>query len=389
MRSQLAILATAALLAVAAFAVIGWPASLFVDHDFVQYWLAGRALLAGQDPYDPALWRALHEQVRSNGSEIAPGAGFLYPVLTAVAVVPFSVLPFSLAAGAWFVALIASAVAGIVALGTRLYVARPRWDLAVLLSFAAVIRPDFVLPIDGNITGFLVGIVGGSIALLLDRRPFAAGALLGLGVVKPHLLLVFVPALFLFVASRDRPRLVGGAAATVGALLATSLALAPRWIGEWSAEAERIGTYARTNVWGVAPPEIAWPIAAGLVAVLIAWWRLAHPSLPVASGSALSVSLLLAPYAFMIDQAVLLVGVAAFVGLVQHLAPVPRNALLLALVAVASPWYMPLLVGVLPINILRLVPAITVLTLIVVVQAAHALRLSGPARVAAEASSTS
>src|SRR5438067_2989521 len=182
----------AIVVATAGFAVIGWPGSLLVDHDFVQYWLAGRALLSGNDPYDPGVWRALHAQIGSNGSEIAPGAGFLYPALTAVAVIPFAVLPFPLAAAAWFVSLIVSAAAALIALAKRLFVARSRWDLAILLGFSAVIRPDYVLPIDGNITGFLVAIVGGSLGLLLDRRPLAAGALLGLGVIKPHLLLLFV-----------------------------------------------------------------------------------------------------------------------------------------------------------------------------------------------------
>jgi hypothetical protein len=374
--ARIAALAIAAL-AVGGFALAGWPGSLFLDHDFVQYWLAGRALLTGQDPYDPALWRAMHVQLGANGSEIAPGAGFLYPALTAVAAIPFAVLPFTIAAAAWFVAQIGSAIAVLAALAGRLFVARPRWDLAVLFGFSAVIRPDFVLPIDGNVTGFLVAIVGGVLALLLDGRALAAGALLGLGVVKPHLLLVFVPALVLFVQPRDRLRLVGGAAATVAGLLAISLALAPRWLGEWSLQTARVGAYARTNLWGVVPPELAWlawTVAVALVALLLVWWRVTRPALPVACGAALAVSVLLAPYAFMIDQAVLLVGVAAFIGLVQDLPTASRGPLLLALVATASPWYMPAIAGAVPINVLRLAPTVALLALLIAVQTAVSLR---------------
>jgi alpha-1,2-mannosyltransferase len=375
----------AGLFAVAAFALIGWPANLFVDHDFVQYWLAGRALLFGQDPYDPTLWRALHADVGGNGSEIAPGAGFLYPAVTAVAVLPFAVLPFALAAAAWFVALIASAVLGLAALARRLFTARPRWDLAVLLLFAAVIRPDYLLPIDGNITGFLVAIVGVSLALLLDRRAFGAGAVLGLAVVKPHLFLVYVPALVLFADARDRLRLLAGGATTAAVLLAVSLALRPSWIGEWTRQSLRIGSYARTNLWGVVPADAAWLaslLACALVALLLVWWRVTRPALPTASAAALAISVLLAPYAFMIDQAVLLVGVAAFVSQVQGLAPAPRNLLLLLLVATASPWYMAALIGVVPINVLRLIPPVALLSLTIGVQAILARAPRRAARVA-------
>ena len=368
----------AALVLTVVLAIAGWPASLFLERDFVHFWLGAKAVLAGRDLYDATLWRTVQNQLGSSGP-ILDGAGFRYPPMTALTVIPFALLPFPLAAAAWYVGQGAAAVVALAAIARRTFHARPRWDLAVLLCFAAVIRPDFIIPTDGNITGFLVGIVGGAVALLLAGHPLAAGVLLAFGVVKPHLLIVFVPALFAFVGLRDRVRLFIGTFTTTAALVLLSFALQPRWLVEWSEQTLRAGNYAGTNLWGVIPREaawLAWAIAIGLVALLFAWWRITEPSLPVASGAALAASVLLAPYAFMIDQAVLLVGVAAYVSLVQELAPAPRNLLLLLLVAAASPWYMGVLIDVVPVNLVRLLPVFTVLAMLVVTHTLLAARAS-------------
>src|ERR671924_1506896 len=88
--------------AVAILAVLGWPASRYVDNDFAGFWLGSRALLEGLDPYDAGTWAALHERIGSRGFEVVPaGSGYGYPLTTALVFAPFALFPIWLAAPLW------------------------------------------------------------------------------------------------------------------------------------------------------------------------------------------------------------------------------------------------------------------------------------------------
>jgi hypothetical protein len=317
------------LLAVGAIAVVlgvltaaGWPAERYRHGDFVQYWIAGHALLETVDPYDPATWRALHERFDSQGHEIIAGFGFFYPPHVAVAALPFALLPIGLAAPLWFVAQTGSAAAALFALGRRLFIVRPRRDLVLLAALVVILQPAYVLAGDGNVTRFLVGIIGGGLALLLAGLPLAAGAVFGFAAVKPQLFFVFAPALLLFTDARDRARLVFGATASAGALVVAALMLQPDWLGRWVEQATRLqGTYGRTSLWGLFAAEERWiavVVAVAALAILLAWWRIRRPALPVAAAAALALSLFLAPYAVPYDQAVLLVGVVVLIAMIAE-----------------------------------------------------------------------
>ena len=231
-------------------------------------------------------------------------------------------------------------------------------------------QPTFILSGDGNITHYLVGIVGGSLALLLAGRSAASRLLLGLGIVKPHLLLLYVPALVLFAPRRDRLRLVVGGALSSGALLGVSVVLRPEWIGEWTAQTIHLPSYVygSATLWAIVPGELHWiavALALAAIATLVVWQRRAHPPLEVSAGAALSLSLFLAPYAYTGDQAVLLVGVAAFIALVAELRPRTRAVLLVALVATSSAWFLPWAAGLVPAGLELVLPAPALCVLLV------------------------
>jgi hypothetical protein len=326
--------------AVAALTQWGWPASRFRNGDYIQYWLASRALIEGWDPYDAATWRAMHDAIGSAGYEIADGYGFLYPLTTAAAALPFAILPVATAAPLWFVTQTTALLLALGALGRRIFATHPLRDLALLLVLAVIMEPAYVLAGDGNLSRFLPGIVGGALALALRGRSITAGLVLGLGVLKPHLLIVFVPALLLFLPMRERVRVVLGGAVTVGGLLAVSLALRPGWITEWLAEIGRVqGAYGRTNLWGYVPADqrvIGWGLAGALVLALLLWWYLRRPPLLVAASVALALSLFLAPYGGPLDQAVLLVAVATYLAMIEDLSWPRRAVLVLALLATST-----------------------------------------------------
>ncbi|HEY8862530.1 MAG TPA: glycosyltransferase 87 family protein, partial [Candidatus Limnocylindria bacterium] len=271
----IAIAVSFAVLAVVGFALSGWPASRYLHGDYIQYWLASRALLEGWDPYDPVVWRAMHERVVGGDFFIVPGAGFSYPLTTAVAALPFAIVGVAESAPLWFVAQVGSAIAGLVTLQRRI---ADRWTgrrLVLLLALGALIQPVFVLAGDGNIARFLPGILSFGLASLVSGSALAGGVVLGLLVVKPQLFIVFGPAVLLFVAPRSRLRLIGGVGATVATLLLISLVLRPGWIQAWVAQSIHVqGLYGRDNLWGdLGSGWAAGVVAVGSVVALLAWWR--------------------------------------------------------------------------------------------------------------------
>jgi hypothetical protein len=341
---------TFAELAAVGFALLGWPASRFLHGDYIQYWLASRALIEGWDPYDPVVWRAMHERVVGSDFFIVPGAGFSYPLTTAVAALPFAIVGVAQSAPLWFVAQTGSAIAGLVTLQRRI---AHRWtgrQLALLLGLGALIQPVFVLAGEGNIVRFLPGILSFGLALLVSGSAFAGGVVLGVLVVKPQLFIVFAPAVLLFVAPSSRLRLVGGAAATVATLLVISLVLRPTWIQAWVAQSIHVqGLYGRVNLWSdLDSGWAAWVVAAASVFALLAWWSVRRPPLLTATAAALALSLYLAPYANDYDQAVLLVCLGAYLAAIDGLPGRTRALLVVLFVATSSAVSWPVWLGIVP-----------------------------------------
>ena len=342
--------AIAFVLAVVVLAASGWPASRFLNGDYIQYWLASRALLEGWDPYDAATWRAMHDAIGSAGYEIATGYGFLYPLTTAAAALPFALVPVTMAAPLWFVTQVTAVFGALIALGRRIFATHPNRDLVLLLLLSVIMQPAYVLAGDGNLSRFLPGIVGGALALLLRGRAFTAGLVLGFGVLKPHLLIVFVPALILFLPWRERVRVVLGAAITVGALAGIAQYFRPGWFYEWVDVISRVqGNYGRTNLWGYVPAEdrsIGWGIAIALVLALLLWWYVRRPPLLAAASVALALSLFLAPYGGPLDQAVLLVAAATYLAMIEDVSGFRRFILVLLLIGTSTALAWPSWTGV-------------------------------------------
>ncbi|HEY8757766.1 MAG TPA: glycosyltransferase family 87 protein [Candidatus Limnocylindria bacterium] len=339
-----------AVLAIVVFALLGWPASKYLHGDYIQYWLASRALLEGWDPYDPVVWRTMHERVVGSDFFIVPGAGFSYPLTTAVAALPFAILGVAQSAPLWFVAQTGSAIAGLVTLQRRI---ADRWTgrrLVLLLALGALIQPVFVLAGEGNIARFLVGILSFGLALLVSGSALAGGVVLGALVLKPQLFIVFGPAVLLFVAPSSRLRLVGGAVVTVATLLLISVVLRPSWIQAWVVQSIHVqGLYGRANLWGdLGAGWVAWVVAAASVMGLLVWWRVRRPPFLTAAAAALALSLYLAPYANDYDQAVLLVCLGAYLAAIDGLPGRIRALLVVLFVATSSAVSWPVWVGIVP-----------------------------------------
>lgn len=277
-----------------------------VASDFLSFWAAGRLAFQG----NPALAYdiARHHLVEA---EAVAGVGLLpfpYPPFMLALFVPFGMLPFWIAF-ALFVALSAA----LFVLCTRSWL-EPRFSLAQAAAAANFITGQ---------NGFLASsiFIGG--VRLLDRRPFLAGALLGLLIFKPQLALLLPVALL---AAREW-RGIAGAIGSSLALIALSLllfgpgsyssylALLPNF-GQWLSAGrwpwgELASSFALLRWFGMPQtPALVLHCAIALAAAAITWrafaLRLEHRIAVLGAAS-----LLVPPYLFTYDALLLTLPLGA------------------------------------------------------------------------------
>jgi hypothetical protein len=327
------------------------------SRDFVSFWGASRLALAGTPAlaYDTAALQSVQVKVAAFASGEMP---FPYAPTFLLIVLPFGLLSFPLALILWSVA------------GYILYLAVARRLAPDGWWMAAAFPPVFANAALGQ-NGFVMAamFIGGLI--LLPRRPFLAGAVLGCLILKPQLALMLPVA----VLAARQWRAVAGAAVSVIATLAIGFfALGPGVTQAWLDQMPLYVSIARDGLVGwhklisvyasarqIGVPETAAFVVHAMVAALAAaavWrtWR-SQAGWPAKFAILSAATMLASPYLYIYDALILL---PAFVYLVDRRAPV-------WLVALA--WLLPIAVmmqvasGHWPVNIGPL-PALLLLYLV-------------------------
>ncbi|HEY1560518.1 MAG TPA: glycosyltransferase family 87 protein [Caulobacteraceae bacterium] len=268
--------------------------------------LAGRALAA----YAPHLLLAAERAVfpASRGVFV-----WTYPPPFQLVVAPFSLVPYGWALAGWTAA----------GLAAYLVVVKRAAGGARAVLLPALAFPGVFMNATQGQTGFLLtGLMGGGL-LMMERRPWLAGVLLGLLVVKPQFGLLL--PLVCLAGGRWKTAVAGaGTALAVGAV-ATLAFGAPAWMGFLEAAA-RSGDYLAA---GALPVEkdpsvfaalvllgapVLWALiihlAQAVVAVILAWpmWR--RGPADMAAAGAILATLIALPYLFDYDLALLAVPIA-------------------------------------------------------------------------------
>jgi hypothetical protein len=274
--------------------------------DFISYWAAA-VLALGGDPaaaYDVDLHRSVQERVMAREGLMPFG----YPPPFLLLVLPFGLLPYSIAAASWVLATFAAYFA----VSARAWPGS-RW---LLLAFPAVLV-NAIVGQNGFLTAALF--IGG--LALLGKRPFLAGLVLGCLVIKPQLGLLLP---FAFIAARQWRAFAGAALSSAGLLL---LALLLFGSGPYLAMAElapllstivtdgRAGWHKMASVYASLrlaglPSGPAWIVhgAVAAAAALATWrvWR-SKAGLPAKSAALAAATLLISPYLFLYDTLILLI----------------------------------------------------------------------------------
>ena len=330
----------------AAIVIARDPGSTYRHSDMFQFWAAPRLLLEGRDPYDVSDWAGIYaREARPPVATPPPPARHIYPLWSAVPLLPLAALPFDVAAPLWLGAQVIAIALAVRALA-HLF-ALERRDRVVFYGIAAAFQPVWLIVGGGNVTGLVLAAFVAAL-VLVERRPAAAGVALAFVSMKPHPLIVAVPALVLGARAADRARVIAAAAAVFLGLIAITLPLGPDWIGKWVDAAvarQTVPTGSNATVWTLGrvlpgAPLVAPLLAVAALAAFAWWWRLARPAPRVLAAGAVPVSLFVTPHGWSYDHILLLVTLAAVVAYVGAFGRT-RRALALAAVAASAtlaPW---------------------------------------------------
>lgn len=294
MGTVLAILAAAA----------GHPHEAYFD---AQVQLGGaRDLLAGANPY---------------------GMYYQSPLWSGFFLMPFAVLPEAWSFIAWFWGNVFAWGAACLLLAKVVNVPGG-WPGRVLAAGLLMVYPPAVWSMHGQMDGFMVLGLAGSLALVASH-PFAAGFALTALVVKPHLAL-FPLALLALSALRNRQwPVVFGLLAGGLVLLAVSMAVQPSWPFQWlevvtDPPAEMVlgrAKFAQTvpvfiGLWvpGWLAGALGWAVAAAVVIAAARWVWVRRPSMADVAAFGVGAVFLVTPYAQGYDLSLLVLPMASAAG---------------------------------------------------------------------------
>lgn len=292
------------------------------DNDFFTFWLAGRLVSQGGNPYDTSAWVAGYRQFEMS---VLPNPAFLYPLPLALLYLPLGMLPFQTAYILWVMLLQLMLVAS---LGLLLALdASPRSKLLLipLLAGAILFRPTILTLFQGQLSGLLLFILTGMVFLWKRGKWAWGGVLLSLLGLKPNIggPLIILLSLWLLSRKQFTPLLVIFASGIT--LIGIGLIQNPYWLVEYW----QVGNAKLTETFGGSPT--LWGLSAlvcknqirctlpvgGAAAILViagfAWlvFKIRIPGPLTVISLAVTVTLLVTPYTWTYDQALLILPIAA------------------------------------------------------------------------------
>lgn len=323
--------------------------------DWYQFWFAGHIVVTGGSPYDASAWRPALQQpvdlgsvvniIRLNCEGPEPAAClWRYPPWTALVYAPFGALPFDVGVTLLHVCTIAAAVIAVVLLVRRYATPRSR-PLALAIALAA---QPLVL---GTRTGHLGAVLLIGLYLLLSGLDGRRSAALVAGTIllslKPHLFVVFGPAVVIRLVRRRQWRPLTISLVSIGVLALVTTVMYPPPLSTMVGDIEKRVAFDVPTLWGLrAVGGLGWTfvvlLALGAVASAVFAIRSSPRRDATFVATATALSLALAPYEQSYDHALLLPALLVTTGIAVALpvGPVRVVTLVVAVAtAVAYPWW--------------------------------------------------
>ncbi len=207
-----------------------------IGSDFLSFWTSGAMLVSEATPYDVAAHIARQRAFFSQDGYVA----FFYPPPFLLACYPLGLLPYFPALAAWLAATGAAFLAAV-----RLW--QREFLPARAVGLLAAAFPPTWLTITHGQTSFLAAALIGAGMLLVVRRPWLAGCLIGLAIFKPQYGLL-IP--FVLLATRQWSTILAASTTALALALLTALAFGPQVWLDWYAVTTEAGNTITNNAVG-------------------------------------------------------------------------------------------------------------------------------------------
>lgn len=336
-------IANAALLVVLSLACGTFIASAngwYEERDFHCWWVAGRIVASGGDPYDARQFVPAARVIPPSEEKAMERCGqrLSYPPWTGALLAPFGALPLQSAAALWASLTVAAAVVGINWTWQLAGLRRFSWPLVAALVVATEpLARNFS---EGQFATFTLALTAGAAFSLRSHRDARAGIATAVLSMKPQVNITFAAVLLALAILRRRWLIVGAAAAAGLGLAGLTQLLRPGWLFEFvGASTSLSGSIPdRMTIWNLAG---SWPLAvvmiALLVAVVVVLIRSRGADDVEILGLAVAFSLVVAPYAWEHDLVVLAIPWTMIIARAARLHRLPRRVLTISTIAVAWP----------------------------------------------------
>lgn len=210
-----------------------------IGTDFISFWTSGRMLIAGANVYDVTAHIAAQREFYTLPGEYT---AFFYPPGLLPIVWPLGLMPYFPALAAWLAVTGAAWLAMVRGWFRALGIDGP--GPVLIAAF-----PPVIVTLTHGQTSFLLGALLGGGLLLVGKRPWLAGVLIGLATVKPQFGLLIPVALL----ASGQWRTIAGAALSALALAGlAALAFGPEVWSEWLAITRSAGSATDSGTIGFA-----------------------------------------------------------------------------------------------------------------------------------------
>jgi len=226
--------------------------SLHPNKDFFTFWLGGRLITLGKNPYlhSDYLWgRAFYD------ADLIPDATFVYPLPFALLFAPLGLLPLNKAFVVWDTLTQVMILVSLLLL-VRSYAKPLAKNFFPLLLIAVILfRPTYITLVNAQLSGFFFLLLSAIIYLWNQGKWKQGSLLLALFALKPTLGLPIMAVLTLFLLLRKQYSAIFTLAAALLALLLSGFLVDPHWVSHyWQIGNDKLGqTFGFSpTLWGAA-----------------------------------------------------------------------------------------------------------------------------------------
>jgi hypothetical protein len=291
------------------------------DSDFFKFWLSGRLVSMGQNPYNSQLWIAGHHQF---GATWIPESTFLYPLPISFFFVPLGLLPPYQAFIIWDILsqfMIALSIALLLVINSNLPIKR---FILPLMAGVILFRPTIITLVNGQLSGMLLLLISSIIYLWKKGKWEQGTALLAFLALKPNLgvPLILLLSIYLIQQRQIKSLMVGVVSGLL--LIFVGLVQNDNWLIEfWNAgNGKLLQTFGFSpTIWGMSAlfcnynancavgygAFISLLFLIGYLYILVRMQNILSPALVVSL--AIVITLLLTPYTWPYDQLLLVAPV--------------------------------------------------------------------------------